>query len=144
MARNSIFCIKKIKKRQKIKLLGVELYICPGVFAPLWTDSIILAKAVKKEVKKGDFVLDLGTGTGIQAIFAAKKGARIIATDINPKALKCAKLNINYHNLKNRISVLKSDLFSKVKSKFDVIIYNPPLRWFKPRDMLERSSLDEN
>jgi len=136
--------LKKIKGGEKIKILGLEFYLCRGVFAPLWTDSVILAKTIEREVKEEDFVLDVGTGIGIQAIFAAKKKAKVIATDINSKALKCTNQNIKYHKLENRIEVLKSDLFSSIKNKFDLIIFNPPFRWFQPKNILERSVSDKN
>lgn len=135
--------LKNRKETYKVKVLGKEFFACPEVFAPLWEDSILLAKAVKEEVKRGDSVLDVGTGTGIQAIFAAENAKKVLATDINPAAIKCAKLNVKSHKLESKISVIESDLFSNIYEKFDLIIFNPPFRWFKPRDMLERSSLDE-
>lgn len=136
--------LKEIKSKRKIRVLGKKFLVLPRIFAPTFPDPILLAKAVKKETKKEDFVLDLGTGTGIQGIFAAEKASKIIATDINPLALKCAKFNIKKHKLNKKIKVLRSDLFDKIKDKFDLIIFNPPFRWFKPRDMLEKGELDEN
>jgi release factor glutamine methyltransferase len=114
------------------------------VFAPFWGDSLLLAKVVKKEVKKGDRVLDLGTGTGIQGIFAAQKASSVLSVDINPQAIKCARLNAITNNLKDKIKVKKSNLFSNIKGKYDLIIFNPPFRWFKPRDILEKASSDED
>lgn len=136
--------LKKNKNARKARVLGKEFFVCPEVFAPLWGDSIILAKMVRKETKQGDFVLDMGTGTGVQAIFAAEKAAKAIAVDINPAAVNCAKLNAKHHRLEEKIEVRESDLFSNISEKFDMIIFNPPFRWFEPRDMLERASLDEN
>lgn len=136
--------LKNQKETYKLEILGKEIFVCPEVFAPLWEDSIILAKAVKKETKKGDSVLDMGTGTGIQALFAAEKASKVLATDINPAAIKCAKLNVKNQKLENKISVIESDLFSNIYEKFDLIVFNPPFRWFKPRDMLERGNLDED
>ncbi len=88
--------------------------------------------------------MDLGTGTGIQWIFAAEKALRVVSVDINPMAIKCARLNAKNLKLNDKITVFKSDLFSNIKDKFDLIIFNPPFRWFKPRDILERGELDEN
>jgi release factor glutamine methyltransferase len=137
----------KLKLRRKeswIKILDKKIVALAGVFAPLWCDSYLLARAVKNEVRRGDSVLDLGTGSGIQGIFAAGKASRVVSSDINPEAVKCAKLNAKKLKLEDKIRVVKSDLFSNIKSKFDLIIFNPPFRWFKPRDILERGELDEN
>jgi len=136
--------LKDARDEYKVQVLGKELYVCPNVFAPLWGDSIVLAETVLEETKEGDYVLDLGTGTGIQAIFAAEKAGNVLAVDVNPAAVKCSKKNVKYHAMDNKIEVIESDLFSSVDEKFDMIIYNPPFRWFKSRDMLERASLDEN
>ena len=87
-------------------------------------DSYLLARVVK-QISKGKTVLDIGTGTGIQAITAALNGARdVVATDINPDALKLAKENAKLNKVK--IEVIESDLFAKVKGKFDLIIFNAP------------------
>ena len=112
------------------------------MFAPLWGDSLLLAKNVIRHVRKNDIVLDLGTGVGIQGIFAAKSAKKVVCVDINPQAVKCAKLNVKFHKLNEKIKVLKSDLFSNIQGKFDLIIFNPPFRWFKPRSMLERGEVD--
>lgn len=107
-------------------------------------DYNLLSKTVLKEVKKADKVLDMGTGTGIQAILAASKSVDGIAVDVNPFAVKCAKLNVEKNNLSSSVNVFESDLFENVTGKFDVIIFDPPFRWSKPRDIWERSSADEN
>lgn len=136
--------LKSITKKKVVNILGKKLIVLPGMFAPLWGDSLLLAKIVRKETKKGDNVLDLGTGTGIQGIFAATKASAVLSVDINPQAIKCAKLNAIKNHLADKIKVRKNDLFENVKGKFDLIIFNPPFRWFKPRDILERGELDEN
>jgi len=135
--------LKSITEQIEIKILGYKFCVLSGMFAPLWYDSTLLAKIVKKNTKQGDFVLDLGTGSGIMAAIAAKKASKVVAVDINPVALKCCHINIMNLKLDDKIKVFKSNLFSKLKNKFDVIIFNPPFRWFKPRDMLEKSITDE-
>jgi len=136
--------LKSIQKRRIVKIFSKNLVVLPGMFAPLWGDSLLLVKIVKKEVKKGDKVLDLGTGTGIQGIFAAQKANSVLSVDINPKAVECARLNAIRNNLKDKIEVKKSDLFSNIRGEYNLIIFNPPFRWFKPRDILERGELDKN
>ncbi|MBU4501170.1 MAG: methyltransferase [Nanoarchaeota archaeon] len=79
-------------------------------------DSFLLQKYVKKYAKCK--VLDVGTGSGIQAITAAEKSEDVLAIDINPEAVKAVK--------QKGINAKVSDLFSNVKGKFDLIIFNPP------------------
>lgn len=79
-------------------------------------DSFLLAKYVKKYAKGK--VLDIGSGSGIQAETALQKTKDVIATDIDEEAIKL--LN------KKNIKVIKSNLFENIKDKFDLIIFNPP------------------
>ncbi|PIV68347.1 MAG: methylase, partial [Candidatus Aenigmarchaeota archaeon CG01_land_8_20_14_3_00_37_9] len=72
------------------------------------------------------------------------KSSDVVAVDINPYAIRCAKLNAKKNKVDSRIKFLNSDLFEEVKGKFDLIIFDPPFRWFTPRDMLERSVADKN
>lgn len=109
----------------------------PLVYEPA-EDSALLAKNL--EVKKGDEVLDIGTGTGIQAIVAARKGGHVLAVDINTKALRLAENNASANGAGN-IVFRKSDLFSNIgeKEKFDLIVFNPPYVPSKEGDMHARS-----
>ncbi len=77
-------------------------------------------------INKGDVVLDIGTGSGIQAVFAANNASRVVATDISQDAVKSANINIKRFGLEDIIDVRLGDLFGPVKSneKFDVIINN--------------------
>ena len=127
-----------------IDFYGRKIVVLPNVFAPEPWDYNLLAKTVLKEVTETDKVLDMGTGTGIQAILAGSKSTDVTAVDVNPFAVKCAKMNIKLNKLSSRVKVSESDLFENVKGKFDVIIFDPPFRWSKPRDIWERSCADED
>lgn len=87
-------------------------------------DSYLLEKYVKK-ISKGK-VLDMGTGSGIQAIAAKEKGCDVLAVDINLEAVELLR--------KKGVKTIQSDLFAKVKGKFDTIIFNPP---YLPHEKLE-------
>lgn len=79
-------------------------------------DSFLLQKQVKKYARGK--VLDMGTGSGIQALTAKEKGADVLAVDCNPEAV---------NNVKKRgIKAIVSDLFEQVQGTFDVILFNPP------------------
>jgi tRNA A58 N-methylase Trm61 len=77
-------------------------------------------------INPGEDVWDLGTGSGIQAVFAAGNARRVVATDIGPDAIKSAQFNVKLHGLENKIDVRLGDLFAPLKDdeKFDVIINN--------------------
>lgn len=95
---------RQIKKNFKTSILGKEFIITPGVFSPIGTlASEFLARNLI--VSEDEIVLDLGTGIGIQAIVAAQKAERVIATDVNPRAIVCATENIKRNNLENKIEV---------------------------------------
>lgn len=89
-------------------------------------DSLLLAKVLPRYVKKKSF-LDMGAGSGVQADVARKAGARlVIAVDSNDEVAK---------NLRAQaIPFIHSNLFAKVKDRFDVIAFNPP---YLPRDNRE-------
>src|SRR3989344_8389817 len=87
-------------------------------------DSELLAKYVKKYAKGK--VLDLGTGSGIQAEIALKYTKDVLAVDLDKESVEY----VNKKGIKARIS----DLFSNIKEKFDLIIFNSP---YLPEDKLE-------
>ena len=87
-------------------------------------DSFLMREALKTLDCKPKTVLDMGTGSGILAIAAAREGCSVTAVDINPDAIEFAKKAAEKENLK--INFILSDLFEKVKRKFDLIVFNPP------------------
>lgn len=89
-------------------------------------DSFLMQKWVAKK-SKNKIVLDMGTGSGIQAITAFESGAKkVLAVDIDSKALIEARKNAIQHNA--LIEFRGSDLFTNIsdKEKFELIIFNPP------------------
>lgn len=70
-------------------------------------------------------VLELGAGTGLLSIYCYKRNSNVVATDINPIALKNIEENCKLNNA--QIRIVKSDLFECVApSDFDLILINPP------------------
>ena len=78
-------------------------------------------------IKPDQVVLDLGTGSGILAIIAAKKAQYVLAVDLNPYAIRCAKENAELNKIQN-MAFLQGDLFTALKdgTKFDLILFNAP------------------
>lgn len=126
--------IRKIHKKR--------LLLLPKVFDPVFFDSQLLAKTIKNLNYCIDNVLDIGTGCGIQVIFISKQAKKITAIDINSFALENAKLNVELHKLEKKVNLIKSDLFSNVSQKFDLIIFNPPFFSKRPKDIIEMAVTD--
>jgi len=85
-------------------------------------DSFLLAENLP--ALEGKTVLDMGTGSGFLALLAAKKARRVVAVDINPKAIEFARATASRGGAIIEFRV--GDLFSNVPEKFDVILFNPP------------------
>ena len=87
-------------------------------------DSYLLAENL--EIKSGQSVLEIGTGSGIVAMYASRLTEKVTATDINFDAITLAESNFKANNIDN-IELLFGNLFEPVKNrKFDVILFNTP------------------
>ena len=70
----------------------------------------------------------MGTGSGILAVLAAKKGASVVAVDLNPYALRCARENAKLNCVQEKIGFLQADLFTAfvADAQFDLVLFNAP------------------
>jgi release factor glutamine methyltransferase len=123
--------------------LGRTFLVPPDV-QPINGMSHLLGEAVLAEVRAADRVLDMGTGCGVNAVLAAATSTDVVAVDINPSAVMAARNNAARNRVADRVAVLEGDVFSPVDGRFDVVIFDPPFRWFAPRDLLEAATTDEN
>ncbi|MBP2029544.1 release factor glutamine methyltransferase [Methanohalophilus levihalophilus] len=100
---------------------GATVYFSENVYEPA-EDSFLLADACIDYIRDNSRVLEIGTGSGfVSAVIRAnKKNVDLIASDLNPHALNCAK--------NNNVEVIRSDLFGGFKPahQFDTIVFNPP------------------
>lgn len=140
------------EQQQKFKSVpdqGVEVeyfdktfVVHKNVFWP-FEDSKPLVESLV--VNQGESVLDVGTGSGVIAVFAAYKGAgKVVALDINLDAVRNAQANAALHGFTNVIDVRLSDVFSALKDGelFDVIIANLPFRDLQAPDVVAMSQWD--
>ncbi len=120
---------------------GVPLVVLPQVLNPrVFRTGAWLAQAVPPAAAPAATrrALDMGTGSGIGAIFAARRGYRVTALDINPHAVRCARVNALLNGLDQQIDVRQSDLFDAVAGeRFDLVLFNPPFFPGTPRDPLD-------
>jgi release factor glutamine methyltransferase len=123
-----------------LSYLGMDLVVPTGVFAPT-PMSDLLGRAVVDEVWPGERVLDMGTGSGVNAILAARAGADVVGVDLNPAAVEAARTNAERNGVVAAFAV--GDVFSAVEGVFDLVVIDPPFRWFAPRDMTEVAIADE-
>jgi release factor glutamine methyltransferase len=109
-------------------VLGMPLLVLPSVANPrLLRTGAFFAGCLAPEAMLGRTVLDLGTGSGVCALAAARAGARVVAVDINPTAVRCAGINAAMNRLEHRIDLRHGDLFDPVHGeRFDFVLFNPP------------------
>lgn len=89
-------------------------------------DSFLFAENLPtKETRR---VIDVGAGCGILGIIAARRANEVVAVDVNPHAVHCAKQNARLNRLASRMVFIQGDLFGPFMSsvEFDLIIFNAP------------------
>jgi release factor glutamine methyltransferase len=80
----------------------------------------------------------MGTGSGICALFAARHARRVVGIDVNPAAVRCARINALMNDLETGIDLREGDLFEPVVGeRFDVVLFNPPFLLGAPKDHRE-------
>lgn len=115
-----------LKRNRMYKHSGISLVIRKGVFHPAFFYSTkFLLQSVRQLILLDKTLLELGAGSGLIAFYAAKRGAKVTATDINPEAI--IGLEHNKQQLQLPIEIVTSDLFDELPARtFDYIIINPP------------------
>jgi HemK-related putative methylase len=121
---------------------GRPFLILPQVFNPalFWTSEFMAEALNERLIPPGARLLDMGTGSGVGAVFAAQWTDKITAVDVNPAAVRCARINTMLNEVEERVTVREGDLFTAVPDEtFDVILFNPPYFRGQPRNNLDRA-----
>jgi len=110
--------------------LDFDVAVRPGVFVPRVETEELAERAVSalRSLSFPPLCLDLGTGTGVLALAMAqaRPDVAVVAVDVSPRAVACARRNVRNHGLAARIEVRRSDWFSNVPERFHLIVANPP------------------
>jgi release factor glutamine methyltransferase len=130
------------------ELAGISLVVLPDVFNPtLFFSSELLAEVIAGEAQfiEGKLVLEVGTGTGLMALLAARRAERAIGVDINPEAVRALRINALVNHLEDKVEARQGDLFASVAGeRFDLIIFNPPYFAGEAKDLWDYAWRDVN
>jgi release factor glutamine methyltransferase len=124
------------------RIHDMHFIVMPSVFNPkVPRTGEFLASQMDAELLNCESeVLDMGTGSGVCAVFAAKHASRVVAVDINVAAVRCAGINARLNHVEHKTDVRRGDLFEPVfGERFDVILFNPPFVRADPRDDRDRA-----
>jgi release factor glutamine methyltransferase len=135
--------ILKRRRTTVVRVAGFCLTVRPTVFHPRYfLTSEFFASFLSGIDLVGKRVADVGTGSGILALAAARAGAAsVVALDINPNAAMAAAENAYANGLGKPIMAVSSNLLSALTSRplFDVILSSPPSFAGEPRDLADRA-----
>ena len=139
----SYHLILKRRTTRVTRAAGFRLIVRPTVFHPRWfITSEFFASFVCRLDLSGKRVADVGTGSGILALAAARAGAaHVTAVDVNPTAALTAAENARANGHDDRFMAVCSNLLSALApvGLFDVIISSPPSFPGEPRDIADRA-----
>jgi SAM-dependent methyltransferase len=141
------------KKGVEIAALGDapnnRIYPHYGVFSPVrgeYVDLVATAPLPTTEQGEPDCVaFDIGTGTGVLAAVLARRKdctiSKVVATDMDPRALVCARANLEQLGVSPRVQVLEADLFPPGRAS--IVVCNPPWLPARPSSPIEHAVYDE-
>jgi SAM-dependent methyltransferase len=141
------------KKGVEIASLGDapnnRIYPHYGVFSPVRGEYVgLVATAPLPRTEPGEpdcVAFDIGTGTGVLAAVLARRKdctiSKVVATDMDPRALACARANLEQLGVSPRVQVLEADLFPPGRAS--IVVCNPPWLPARPSSPIEHAVYDE-
>ena len=130
-------------KGMQFAAIGGRIHPHYGVFAPIRSEYVELVATAPLPAlsSSSNVAFDIGTGTGVLAAVLARRGiVRVIATDQDPRALACARENLERLGLAERVEVVEADLFPHGRAA--LVVCNPPWIPARPSSPIERGIYD--
>ncbi|MEW2387008.1 class I SAM-dependent methyltransferase [Streptomyces venezuelae] len=132
-------------KGVRVPALGARIHPHYGVFSPVRGEYVdLVARAPlpgSGAAPRPRTAFDVGTGTGVLAALLARRGVeRVVATDINPRAVACARDNVERLGLAGRVEVLGAGLFPPGRAA--LVVCNPPWLPARPTSAVEQGVYD--
>jgi methylase of polypeptide subunit release factors len=126
----------------EVPALGARVHPHHGVYAPIRGEYVdLVARAIDAWPVAGKRALDVGTGTGVLALLLARRGATVLATDLEPRAVRCARENAARLGLAGAVEVREADLFPG-GAPADLVVSNPPWLPAAAHSPLDRAVYD--
>ena len=127
------------KKGVEIKATGGRIHPYYGVFSPVRGEYVDLI--ANQPLPSTSLAFDVGTGTGVLAAVLARRGVeRVVATDVDARALACARENIDRLGLRKQVQVVEADLFPEGRAP--LVVCNPPWLPARPSSAIEHAIYD--
>lgn len=123
--------------------IGGRIHPHYGVFAPIRSEyvDLVAGAPLPAAARSSCVAFDIGTGTGVLAAVLARRGIqRVVATDQDPRALACARENLERLGLAGRVEVVQADLFPEGRAA--LVVCNPPWVPARPSSPLEHGIYD--
>ena len=127
----------------EITAIGGRIHPHYGVFAPIRREyvDLVAAAPLPNLASRGRGAFDIGTGTGVLAAVLVRRGITpVIATDVDPRALACARENFELLGLAEDVQLVQADLFPDGRAA--LVVCNPPWVPARPSSSLERGIYD--
>jgi SAM-dependent methyltransferase len=127
----------------EVPAAGGRIHPHYGVFAPIRAEyvALVAGEPLPAATAAGGTAFDIGTGTGVLAAVLARRGlSHVTATDLDPRALACARENLERLGVAGQVELVAADLFPAGRA--DLVVCNPPWLPARPSSPLERGIYD--
>ncbi len=131
------------RKGIELPVIGGRIHPHYGVFAPIRSEyvDLVARTPLPAALAPASVAFDIGTGTGVLAAVLARRGfGRVVATDQDPRALACARENLERLALARKVELVRADLFPEGRAA--LVVCNPPWVPARPSSPLEHGIYD--